>query len=93
MKELEEQKSAMHDITTFETDENKIIVIQKKQPKKRGVAQAEGQALTESRRSNAEALLPIVGQRTKASSFSSSSSSSSPDSDSAGPTSHASSSS
>ena len=81
VKELEEQKSAMHDITTFETDENKIIVIQKKQPKKRGVAQAEGQALTESRRSNAEALLPIVGQRTKASSFSSSSSSSSPDSD------------
>ena len=42
MRELEEQKALMQDITTFETDQNKIIVIQKKQPKRRGVTNTEG---------------------------------------------------
>ena len=32
--DLQMQKELMIDITTFETDENKIIVIQKKTPKK-----------------------------------------------------------
>ena len=36
MRDLELQRNLMQDITTFETDQNKIIVIQKKVPKRRG---------------------------------------------------------